>query len=341
MTSGVLGKKTKIIAEIGLVHEGSLGLAMSMAQSAISSGADIIKFQAHFPKHESSSKELFRTRFSKQDSSRWDYWERTSFSESQWAQLKQVVEDLGGVFSVSVFSRYALEYFQSVSTNLLKLGSGDLGNSELLELLSEFSGTLILSTGLATKAEIEMAAEWLKKSKTNNESAILQCTSMYPTPLNRVGINVMNWIQNDLGVNSGLSDHTSGIFSSLTAMTLGASYIEKHFVLSKEMFGPDVTSSILPSDLQVLAQFRDSVPEIMTPVDKNDLSVELAGMQELFGRSLGLRKDFEIGEIPTLKDFCLRKPAGGLDWQSRAQLVGKKLCRNYQIHELLTYEHFE
>ena len=98
MTSGVLGKKTKIIAEIGLVHEGSLGLAMSMAQSAISSGADIIKFQAHFPKHESSSKELFRTRFSKQDSSRWDYWERTSFSESQWAQLKQVVEDLGGVF---------------------------------------------------------------------------------------------------------------------------------------------------------------------------------------------------------------------------------------------------
>lgn len=335
-----LKNKQKIIAEIGLGHEGSVGLAISMAQSAVRMGADIIKFQAHFPEEESSEDEEFRVSFSKQDKTRWDYWKRTSFSLENWIQIREAVEEAGGDFAVSVFSSYAVDFFVAESVKYLKLGSGDLSNPELRDSLTTFNGTLILSTGLATWQEIVAASEWLRKSNFAADSAILQCTSMYPTPLNFVGLNIMSKIKEELGVPSGLSDHSTGISGSIAALTLGAQYIEKHFVLHKDFFGPDVPSSITPEQLKALSQYRDDLVEISQDVDKDQLSQSLLSTKELFGRSLGLYRSFSAGESPQIQDFCLRKPSGGLSWEARHSLVGLPLHRNYNLKELLTLGHF-
>jgi N-acetylneuraminate synthase len=334
-------KSSKIIAEIGLVHEGSIGLALSMARSAIVAGADIVKFQAHFPEFESSSSEKFRKHFSYQDKTRWDYWQRTGFTIDQWKLLKKDVESNGAKFAVSVFSAYAARVFMDMSVEYLKLGSGDFTNMELRESLQEFTGIVLLSCGMATWDEIDLAANWIRNSSASPNSAILQCTSMYPTPLNLVGLNVMLQIAERYGVPSGISDHTQGISSSLAALAYGASYIEKHYVLSHEMFGPDVSSSITPNELRTLCLFRDELGQILSDVDKDEISEKLSEIRHLFGRSLGLKRSFDIGEKPSLEDFCMRKPSGGLAWSERMLFVGKPLKRRYETNELISVDHFD
>jgi N-acetylneuraminate synthase len=339
--SNASSTKTKIIAEIGLSHEGSLGLAVALARSAIKHGSNIVKFQAHFSEFESSKSEKFRTTFSRQDSSRWDYWQRTGFSYENWIYLKAQVEKAGGIFAVSVFSRKALDFFLGQSVQVIKLGSGDLCNEELLSGLKGYTGTILLSTGLATEIEIHDAANWLVKYSNNADSALLQCTSKYPTPLTQVGINVMKNIKDKYKIKSGLSDHTIGITSSLVAIMHGASYLEKHFVLSKEMFGPDIICSITPEELKFIANFRDEYEQVMVNVDKDEVAFELTETKQIFSRSLGLNRPIKAGEVPSEQDFCLRKPGGGLEWSSRSKFFGKPLVKDCDLDELLTLNHFQ
>lgn len=332
--------RTRLIAEIGLTHEGSLGLAISMAKVAIQSGADIVKFQAHFPEYESSRFEKFRVAFSVQDKSRWDYWQRTSFTVLQWELLKNFVEKHGARFSTSVFSSHAFDLMKNIGVEVIKIGSADLNNEELLENLQDFRGTLIFSTGMARWDEIRKVADWLKMSNSSPESAILQCTSSYPTALNKVGINVMNQISEEFDVYSGLSDHSRGINSSISAIVKGAHYIEKHVVLSPFMFGPDVTSSITMEEFAKLREFRDDYLSISTPVDKDLVAEELSELRILFGRSLALKEDKQAGEKVSLEDFCLRKPFGGFSWEEKTGLVGRVLSKPYRTSEILNESHF-
>ncbi len=332
--------ETRIIAEVGLAHEGSLGLAMTMAKASLEAGADIVKFQAHFPEFESSSLEGFRLHFAVQDVSRWSYWKRTAFSRAHWKILKDFVEESGGEFSVSVFSAYAVSLFRELETNVIKLGSGDLNNPELRECLSDFEGTVILSTGMASWSEIHEAANWLQESKCDSNSAILQCTSMYPTPYDKVGVNVMQEITIRTGVKSGLSDHSRGLSASLVAMTLGASYIEKHVTLSPYMFGPDISSSISLDELTFLHKFRGDLLALRQQVDKDEIMQDFNQMRDLFGRSLGLREDLPKGTVIQPNHFCLRKPSGGFRWEEREKFVGQKLVRDYNSQDIVRACHF-
>ena len=331
---------TSLIAEIGLTHEGSLGMALSLANASARAGADIVKFQCHMAEFESSKDESFRVKFSLQDSSRWEYWERTSFSFDQWGILKSEVEKVGAVFGVSVFSREALLQMLQLDVYFIKIGSGDLLNFEIREALEGFTGILVLSTGMATWHEVVEAAEWMRGGNFSADSAILQCTSKYPTNLEEVGLNVMQDIRSQLQVNSGLSDHTKGINSSIAAIASGARYVEKHVVFSHEMFGPDVSSSIDFREFNLLKNFRDDLKKIATPVNKDQIADQLKSTRELFGRSLCLVRDFARGEVPLISDFNLRKPAGGLKWEDRVQLIGKPLNQDYKASELLTIKHF-
>jgi N-acetylneuraminate synthase len=329
----------KIIAEIGLSHEGSLGFAFSAIESAAKSGADVVKFQVHSAFHESSSEEKFRIAFSKQDQTRADYWERTAFSTKQWAQLIEHCNQLRVEFSASVFNSYSLNQMIDLGVYTIKLGSGDLLNQEFQDVLQEFSGFLILSTGMATWAEIQSAIDSYSRFKKEERLAVLQCTSRYPTDLRLVGINVMEEISRKFNIPSGLSDHTSNLSSSVIAISKGARFIEKHVVFSREMFGPDVSSSIDFSELKRLTDFRDDFLLISNQVDKDKLARELQETRVLFGRSLGLKGDFSEGHVLRIEDFCLRKPHGGLSWDERLEFVGKKLSRPYSHQNLFERSH--
>jgi N,N'-diacetyllegionaminate synthase len=334
-------EKPKIIAEIGLSHEGSLGNAKNAIYESVCSGADVVKFQIHFAEFESSQNEQFRINFSEQDLSRWDYWKRTSFNNDQWQILKDYTHSLGAKFCASVFSFKAIEVMSDIKAEIVKVGSGDSQNQEIAELLENFSGEIIVSTGMSSWADIQNITKLYSKSFKNRKLTILQCTSLYPTPLNKLGVNVIKEIKDKLGLKSGLSDHSVGINGSIIAMALGADYIEKHVVFSKKMFGPDSSSSITFEELKVLSNFRNELMEILVQVDK-DLEVKnYDSLRKIFGRSLGLKTSMSIGHTITADDFCLRKPSGGFTWSDRKSFIGKTLVRQYSAHEFLSPKHFE
>jgi len=318
-----------------------LGLALRFIEHAKSCGADIVKFQMHLPEYESSAQELFRIPMTLQDNTRWEYWKRTSFSNAHWAILIQHCKDVGIGFCASVFSLKALEFMEENHVNFVKLGSGDLTNSELAEALARWKGELIVSTGLATYSEIRSAIESFSTLKQEGRLTVLQCTSKYPTPLNEVGINNMLYLREQYEVKIGLSDHSKGINSSIIAITLGAEVIEKHVAFSQRMFGPDISSSITFEELRSLANFRDEFPLIMNPTNKDSVAKTLEREKVLFGRSLGIKEDLPLGQALTLSDFCLRKPGGGLTWEDRFSLVGKRAIRQICRDEIISKVDFE
>jgi len=340
MGTSIQQSKCEIISEIGLSHEGSLGFALKFIESSKNSGADMVKFQYHIPNQESSNQENFRINFSLQDRSRWDYWERTSFNVKEWKIIIDECHAQNITFCTSVFSKKAAQIMLDFGIKNLKLGSGDFFNKELLEFFLEWDGNLYLSTGLATTKEIENTIAFFKNSTLSN-LIIFQCTSKYPTPYNEVGIDFMLEIKSRFDVSVGLSDHSKGIDSALVAICNGANAIEKHVTFSENLFGPDVTSSITFKELESLSKFRDNYFEIMKPVNKDQITGELQKQKILFGRSLGVSRSCKSGEILDESDFCLRKPAGGLSWDDRLKLIGKKVKKDIDIDELLNLEDFE
>lgn len=341
MSSLLQPSNCSIIAEVGLSHEGSLGLALRFIEAAKLSGADMVKFQYHIPEFESSLSEKFRINFSLQDKTRWDYWKRTSFSKAEWQIIINKCRSESIDFCVSVFSVQAIQIMLELGVENLKLGSGDLNNLELQEFLKKWSGNLFISTGMSTYDEIDQAINAFKFQLGKGRLTVFQCTSKYPTPLNEVGLNVVSEIKNRWGVRVGLSDHTQGTDSSIAAICHGVQAIEKHITFSFDMFGPDVTSSINFDGLRSLVKFRDNYNSIRNKVDKNSQARELNAERKIFGRSLGLIRAFNKGEIVSKSDFCLRKPAGGLGWNDRQVIIGRKVNRSIELGELLKLEFFD
>ena len=330
----------KLIAEIGLSHEGSLGFAFKFIEASKKSGVEMVKFQYHIPEAESSKDESFRVKFSVQDENRWEYWKRTAFTLSEWKAIIQKCEAENIEFCVSVFSGTAAIEMISLGVENIKLGSGDLNNSEIREILATWNGNLFISTGMATYKEIDSAIGFFQKHLSNAKLTVFQCTSKYPTPLNEVGINVLEEIREKWKVKVGLSDHSIGIDSAKVAVCFGALFIEKHVVFSKDMFGPDVSSSITFEELRELSDFRNNFVKIMNKVDKDEIAGHLENERRIFGRSLGFKKALKKGEIIGIDDFCFRKPSGGLSWEDRHGLVGKELDRDVELGELIELDFF-
>lgn len=325
-----------IIAEIGLVHDGSLGTTHSYIDAVADAGADAIKFQTHIPEAESTSDETFRLKFSYQDDTRYDYWKRTGFTFEQWEGLFQHCEKRGLCFLSTPFSATAVDWLEQIGVSGWKVGSGDLTNREIREALLRTGKPIIFSAGLALWEEIGDAAADCKAR--NIPVAILQCTSKYPSPLEETGLNVIDEIQSSFGIPSGLSDHSGTIFPALAAFAIGAPILEIHVVYDKRMFGPDVKASITLDDLAFLVKAREAFGLIATPVDKDQEISKMGSMRNLFGRSLALRRDLEKGTVLAEEHLTLKKPGTGIPHSAMEEIVGKSLKTDVPASRLLRDE---
>lgn len=338
--------KPKLSAELGLSHEGSIGFAINFVESCAKAGADFIKFQMHFADAESSKEEAFRVNFSHQDLSRWHYWKRTEFSPFGWEKVFGACSSSNVIPQVTVFSQKAVEVCREFGIKEIKLGSGDLDNLELSEAILDWSQEdpdlqLTISTGMATIKDVSNAIERFDDLRLKGSLTVLQCASMYPTPLEHVGLSVMLEIREKFGVKVGLSDHSQGLSASFYAFSIGADLVERHVVFDRRMFGPDTSSSITIDELSELAKFRDDFLILSKPVQKDKVAKILEDQRKMFGRSLALKTSQKRGHIITSQDFCLRKPAGGLAWNNRDFFVGKVLLKDYDNTELLKQSHVE
>jgi N,N'-diacetyllegionaminate synthase len=329
-----------IIGEVAQTHDGSLGQAHAFIDAIANTGADAVKFQTHIAAAESTPDEPWRVKFSPQDESRYAYWQRMEFSKDQWARLKEHAEARGLLFLSSPFSIQAFELLSEIGVSVWKIASGEVNNFPLLGRIIATGNPVILSSGMSDWNELDKAVALIREA--GNSFAVLQCTSEYPCPPEKTGLNVLDVLHNRYHCPTGLSDHSGNIFAGLAATSLGAEVLEVHVTLSREMFGPDVPSSITTGELRQLVEGVRSIEKMLAnPVRKDVVAAELAPLRQIFTKSIYSSSFIPAGTVLNPDHLQLKKPGKGIPAEELPNLIGRKLRRNLQPDELLLLEDFE
>ncbi len=322
-----------VVAEIGMTHDGSFGHAKNIVSSAIKSGADVIKFQWHIADAETLRSAPTPPYF--RGESRFDYFKRTEFTQEQFTLLRKMCTDAGVYPCVSVFSSAALDGALLAGFDLIKVPSGEVSNTPLLEDISTSGVDVICSSGMSNWYELDTAIDILKRSRS---LCVLQCTSEYPTPPERVGLNILSELKSRYQIPVGLSDHTLTSATSVAAVALGACVIEKHFTLSKEMYGPDARFSLDPLEFKnLVGDLRYVKKCISNPVDKNKIDA-VHEMRLVFQKSIVAARPLRKGITLSYDDLAFKKPGDGLPASRYRELIGKLVTRDITADERINFD---
>lgn len=320
-----------IIAEAGMNHDGSLGNAIRMVEVAARCGADAVKFQLHDAEAETTRDAPSPPYFTHE--SRWEYFERTAFTDEQWQLLKRRCDETGIEFLCSAFSLRALERLEQLGVTRHKIPSGEVTNTELILASAATGKPLLLSSGMSSWDELDAAVE---AASAAPELVVLQCSSEYPCPPEHVGLNVLDELRTRYGRPVGLSDHTEGPYACLAAVALGAAAIEKHFTLSKELYGPDAALAAEPGELRALVEGARAVAAMLgAPVDKSDTS-RFAEMKQVFEKSVVSVVDIPAGIVIGSEMVAAKKPGTGIPAGRLADVVGRRAASSVPADSVLT-----
>jgi N,N'-diacetyllegionaminate synthase len=335
-TEALASGRCLVIGEVAMAHDGSLGLAHAFIDAIAGTGADAVKFQTHLAEAEGTAAEPFRVAFSRQDATRRDYWTRTAFTEEQWRGLARHAEEQGLFFLSSPFSSEAVNLLRRVGLSAWKVPSGETGNLPLLETMLEDGLPILLSTGMSPMAEIDAAVEKVKEASV--PLAVLQCTSAYPCPPEKVGLNLLPLFRERYGCPVGLSDHSGTVYPGLAAAALGAQVIEVHVTLSREMFGPDVKASVTTGELAALAEGVRWIERMKAaPVDKDREAIGMEPLRRIFTKSLVAARPIPEGTVLDREMLAVKKPGTGIPPSKIEAVLGRRtrktLGRDDQILE--------
>lgn len=326
-----------IIGEVAQSHDGSLGMAHAFVDAIANAGADAVKFQTHIAAAESTPQEPWRVKFSKQDASRYDYWKRMQFTNEQWHGLADHARERGILFLSSPFSPEAVDLLIEIGVPAWKIASGEVNNHQLFDQILATKKPILLSTGMSSIEEIDIAVKQVMDADV--ELMVMQCTTAYPCPPEKVGLNMLPFFRERYGCAVGLSDHSGTIYAGLAAATLGIEALEVHIAFSREMFGPDVPASLTTGELKQLVDGVRFIEKMRThPVDKDTFSEEAAPLRRLFTKSIVASTDLEKGTILEAKHLALKKPGSGLPAEMLKDMIGKPLLRNLNADEQLLIE---
>lgn len=329
-----------VIGEVAQSHDGSLGMAHAFIDAIAAAGADAVKFQTHIAAEESTPQEPWRVKFSSQDETRYEYWQRMEFTKEQWQGLKLHAEDQGLLFLSTPFSERAAEILAEMGMRVWKVASGEVGNIPLLKLMISSGDPVILSSGMSDWQELDEAIEIVRKN--GNPLAVLQCTSAYPCPPERVGLNMLEAMRRRYDLPVGLSDHSGNIYAGLAAVALGAEVLEVHVALSREMFGPDVPASVTTAELRQLVDGARQIERMTSsPVIKEKMAEELEPLRNLFTKSVVAGTDLAAGTVLEPRHLKMKKPGTGLAASHLPELMGRRLCRDLRKDEFLLLQDVE
>ena len=324
-----------IIAEVAQNHDGSLGAAHAYIDAVARSGADAVKFQTHIAAAESTPSEPWRVKFSQQDATRFDYWKRMEFTPDQWRGLARHAEEAGLIFLSSAFSLEAVELLDSLGMRAWKVGAGEITNLPMLERMAQTKRPVLLSSGLADWTDLDRAVRLVRSAGA--PVGVFQCTTAYPCPPEKLGLNVMAEIRERYDCSVGLSDHSGKTYAGLAAAALGAEMLEVHVTFSRECFGPDVPASLTTAELRQVAEGVRFIGSALDhPVDKAVAASELSELRLIFGKSLHSARALRAGHRLTSEDLTLRKPGTGIPAARLKAVVNRRLARPMAAFEMLS-----
>lgn len=332
--AGAAAARCLIIGEVAQSHDGSLGQAHAFVSAIAAAGADAVKFQTHIAAAESTPGEPWRVRFSPQDDTRYGYWQRMEWTAEQWAGLKRHAEDKGLLFLSSPFSLEAVDLLDRLGIAAWKVASGEVATVPMMERMIAARKPFLLSTGMSGLAEIDAAVERVQEAGL--PLAVLQCTTAYPCPPEKTGLNLIPAFRARYGCAVGLSDHSGTIYPGLAAATLGADVLEVHVTLSREMFGPDVPASVTTAELRQLTEGARFIERALAhPVDKDLVAGEMAPLRNLFTKSVVARADLPAGTVLTRNHLATKKPGTGIPAAQLDSVLGRRLRRAVAADTLL------
>lgn len=334
------GNPPFVIAEVAQSHDGNLNFAHAFIIAAAETGADAIKFQTHIAEAETTPAEPWRVKFSRHDESRFAYWQRIEFSEHEWRSLADHAAERGLVFLSSPFSLEAVDLLESVGMPAWKIASGEVSNIPLLERVAATGKPVLLSSGMSPWEELDEAVRLVRSKGV--PIGVFQCTSAYPCPPQRLGLNVLSELRSRYACPVGISDHSATIYGGLAAVALGARLIEVHVTFHRKMFGPDVSASITFEELeQLVLGGRFIAAALDNPVDKQKEAEYLAPLRSIFTKSIVARAPLCVGHVITISDVTFKKPGTGIPASALNKVVGQKLKSELSSNEQFKWSDFE
>jgi len=335
--------KTKIIAEIGNSHEGSLGIACSFIDMAACAGAKFIKFQMHIPEYESSQDEPFRTNTFIQDTSRWNYWKRVGFSLNEWILIKEYCDTQKIEFMCTPFSLEAAKIlWENKLIKRWKIGSGEISNLPLLDYVFKTGTEVLLSTGLVTQKELDYLIKFIDENYDLDSLILMHCVSQYPVALDETSLYLIDFFKERYKVNVGYSDHSGNISTALKALTLDISYLEIHLKPYELFFGPDASSSLTYEELEFLIKFESDLEVIKRASKSRDVLFKKSeNTAKIFRKGLYWTRNCKAGTLISQRDIMLRKPEQFISAFEIENVIGKELLVNVKAGAPIKREHFK
>ena len=323
-----------VIAEIGINHEGSIDKAIQMVDDAAEAGCECAKFQCHIIEDEMIPNNVIP---GNADESIWDIMARCRLTYDETVKLKQYVESKGMIYLSTPFSRAAANRLETLGVEAYKIGSGECNNYPLVSHIASFGKPIILSTGMNDIASVTPAVEILRKAQV--PFALLQCTSMYPTPYEKVqlgGVSQLKEAFPDAIV--GLSDHSLGIYTCLGAVPLGARILEKHFTSDKTWPGPDVPISIDPRELKELVVGSRAIFSALG--GQKEIHQEEQPTIDFAYACVVTTQAIQAGELFNASNTWVKRPGTGeIKAKDYESVLGKRATQDLQANAQVGWAH--
>lgn len=333
-------KKTIIIAEAGVNHNGNLQIAKKMISVAAEAGVDYVKFQTFKTENlvtKSACKADYQqNNFKTEDSSQFSMLKKLEFSKTDHEELVNCCREKGIKFLSTGFDLESLQYLHDIGIKIAKIPSGEITNLPYLRLVSQLFEKVILSTGMSTLDEIREAVNVLTDNGLNkNDIIALHCNTEYPTPMRDVNLRAMLYIKNNLDISVGYSDHTLGIEVPIAAVTLGAEVIEKHFTLDRKMQGPDHKASLEPAELKLMIKSIRNIEEALSGSGIKEPSLSEIKNRNIARKSIIALKHIPKGEILSDKNIGIKRPGTGISPMLWDSVIGTSATKDFDEDDLI------
>ncbi len=324
-----------IIAEAGVNHNGSFELACKLVDAAKAAGVDCIKFQT-FKSKNLVSRNARKADYQKEttgEGSQEDMLKKLELSYDEFLKLKAYCDEKQICFLSTPFDFDSIDFLNSIDMPFWKIPSGEVTNYPYLVALAKTGKPVVMSTGMCEMPEIEAAIQVLQENGTK-EIRLLHCNTEYPTPFEDVNLKAMQTIRNAFGLDVGYSDHTKGIEVPVAAAALGATIIEKHFTLDRNMEGPDHKASLEPAELAEMVSSIRHIEKALGDGTKTPSPSEKKN-KDIARKSIVAKHNIKAGEVLTEENITVKRPGNGICPMKWNEVLGTKAARDFEEDELI------
>lgn len=334
-------RRTFIIAEAGVNHNGSLERALEMVDAAAAAGADAVKFQtfsADALATATAPKAAYQAEQTGANNGQQEMLRALELSAEDHRRLAERCAARGVTFMSAAFDPGSFDLLTELGVDRVKIASGELTNVPFLRRVAGLGLPTYLSTGMATLDEVRAALEVLEAAGLRRQLVtVLQCTTEYPTPPADVNLRAMLTMRDELGMAVGYSDHTQGIHVPVAAVALGAEVLEKHFTLDRSLPGPDHAASLEPGELAEMVRCVREIEAALGDGVKRPSATEQANAAAA-RKSIVAATDIEPGTAFTDANLAVKRPGTGVSPLRWDELLGRTASRSYRPDDMIAEE---